>query len=151
MSVGPTRQDTFLVNVRVQDITSGSTTLRDCGTWDKKSGGEVDSEEMRYKPGGMEPAISLGGSKNVGNVIVSRLYRLQRDHQELVPMLLAGAGKAKMQVSQLPLDIEGNAFGRPIVHVGTLKRVTLPEHDSESSDAAMIELEMTVSGEPAVA
>lgn len=150
MSTGPTRQDTFLVNVKVQNVTRG-TTLIDLGVWDKRSGGAVDSEELRYKPGGMAPSVSLGGSKNVENVVVSRLYRLVRDHQELSSWLIAGVGRAQMQVSQLPLDIEGRAFGRPIIWKGTLKRCSVPEHDSESSDAAMIELEMTVEGEPAVA
>lgn len=151
MSIGPTRQDTWLVSVKVQNITRPNSGLIDLGTWDKKTGGAVDSEELRYKPGGMAPSVSLGGSKNVENVVVSRLYRLVRDHQELLPWLMAGVGKARMQVSQLPLDIEGNSFGRPIIWTGTLKRCTPPEHDSESSDAAMIELEMTVEGEPAVA
>jgi hypothetical protein len=32
------------------------------GTFDKMTGGEIDSEETKYKPGGMAPQVSLGGS-----------------------------------------------------------------------------------------
>ena len=148
MAGGPTRQDTFEVTVRVQDVTNPNRPMLDLGIWDKRDGGQVDSEEYKYPPGGMRPVVSLGGRKNVDNITVSRLYRLVRDHQELIGRLMAGVGKARMEVSQQPLDIEGNAFGRPIVWRGILKRCTPPGVDSESSDPAMIELEMTIEGEP---
>ena len=144
---GPTRQDTWDVTVRVQDVTNPNRPWLNLGTWDKKDGGQGDSEETTYKPGGMQPSISLGGTQTVENITVSRLYRLVRDHQELIGRLYAGRGKAQMTVSQQPLDIEGAVFGRPIVWRGILKRVTPPTVDSESSDAAMIELEMTVDGD----
>ena len=145
---GPTRQDTFSVVVLVENVTLPNRPMQNLGVWDKKDGGEIDSEEYKFSPGGMAATVSLGGKKNVGNVTVSRLYRLERDHGSETPMLIAGVGKAKMIVQQLPLDINGNAFGRPIVWRGTLKRHTPPPHDSESSDAALVELEMTVEGEP---
>ena len=44
----------------------------------------------------------------------------------------------------------GRSQLQQIVWKGTLKRCTVPEHDSESNDAALIELEMTVEGEPTV-
>ena len=148
---GPTRADTFQVTVQVEDVRSVNRGMLNLGTWDKRGGGQLDSEEMRYNPGGMQPAVSLGGRKNVENVTVSRLYRIVRDHNELLQRLYNGVGRAKMVVSQQPLDISGDGTGiRPIVWRGTLKRVTPPEHDSESSDAALIELEMTVEGEPVV-
>lgn len=151
MAEGPTRADTFQVNVQVEDVRHPNRIMLNCGTWDKRGGGALDSEELRYKPGGMASAISLGGSKNVDNVTVSRLYRIVRDHTDLLQRLFNGVGKAKMVVSQQPLDISGDGTGvRPIVWRGTLKRCTPPEHDSESSEAAMIELEMTIEGEPVV-
>jgi len=95
----------------------------------------------------MAPTVSLGGSKTTDNVVVSRLYRLGRDH-DFVQTLFSGVGKAKMIVTKQPLDVDGNVYGKPIVYNGTLKRVTPPEHDSESSAAALLELEMTPEGEP---
>ena len=150
MAGGPTRQDTFEVWVRVQDVTHPNKIMLSLGIWDKKTGGQIDSEEYKYPPGGMRPMVSLGGRRTTDNITVSRLYRLVRDHQELLGRLMSGVGRARMEVAQQPLDIEGNTFGRPIVTRGTLKRVTPPDVDSESSDPAMIELEMTVEGDPVV-
>jgi hypothetical protein len=138
---GPTRQDTWEVRVSLDG--------QKLGVWDKKSGGEVDSDEYKYKPGGMEPHVSLGGSRTTGNVILARLYRLGRDHL-IAQRLINRVGRGRVVVNQQPLDVEGNVFGNPVVYQGILKRVTVPEVDSESTDPAMIEIEVTPDGHPVV-
>lgn len=136
---GPTRTDTYDVTVRLAGI--------DFGTFDKMEGGEVDTDDSKYKAGGMASPESLGGSRNVSNVTVSRLYRLVRDHTNSA-RFIQWAGRADMVVKKQPLDIDGNAFGKPIVYNGTFKRVKFPDHDSMSNDPGLIELEMTVDGMP---
>jgi hypothetical protein len=131
------RADQFDVRVSVDGT--------DLGTFDKLTGGEIDSEETTYKPGAMAPRISLGGSVNVGNVTVSRLFDLDRDGG-LVHWLISRAGKGDVVVSKQTLDVDGNAYGRGITYRGRLKQVNPPEVDSESSDAALVELEITPSG-----
>jgi hypothetical protein len=118
---------------------------KNLGTFDKLSGGEIDSDEIRYRPGAMGKPISIGGSITVNNVTISRLFDLHRE-QSLIHWLIGRAGKGQMTVHKQPLDIDGNVFGRPIVYTGKLKQITLPEHDSESSDAALYELEMVPAG-----
>jgi hypothetical protein len=140
---GPTRKDTFKVSVFIEGMNWTD------HIWDKKTGGQVDSEETKYYPGNMEPPVSLGGRKTVENIVVSRLYRHERDHL-VINDLFNKVGKAAMSVQQIPLDMNKQPFGSPIVWRGTLKRVTAPEHDSESNDAALLELEMTVEGYPVV-
>jgi hypothetical protein len=142
---GPTREDTYQVTVHIEDMASG--VMVDHGVWDKQSGGDLDSTDTVYRPGGMAPPISLGGPKSTTNITVSRLYRLNRDHAT-VAKLLAAVGSGKMTVAKQPLDIEGNVFGKPIVWSGRLKTVKTPPHDSEASGASLIELEMTVEGYP---
>lgn len=142
---GPTRVDTWLVNVQVENVVTGN--LINLGTWDKKTGGAKTAGASTYRPGGMGPPVSLGAQPTTSNVVVSRLYRLGRDH-EMAQMLLSGVGMADMIVTQQPLDIEGSTYGRPIVTKGKLDRCTLPEPDSEANTAAMIELEMVVEGYP---
>jgi hypothetical protein len=115
------------------------------GTFDKLTGGEVDSEETTYKPGAMGARISLGGSVNVGAVTVSRLYDLDRDHS-IIHWLISRAGKGEMVIVKPALDVDGNAYGKPLTYRGKLKQVNPPDVDSESSDAALLELEMTPSG-----
>lgn len=145
MAGGPTRQDTYAVNVQIEHPVSGA--MINYGTFDKMSGGGLSSGAASYSPGGMQPPVSLGGKKTTANVTVSRLYRLGRDH-DVVQQLLNSVGKSNMVVTKQPLDIEGNVYGRPIVYKGVLDRVTAPDVDSESSGAGLIELEMVVEGYP---
>jgi hypothetical protein len=133
------RQDQYNVTVV---IVKGDETKR-LGTFDKLSGGEIDSEEVKYRPGAMGPQITLGGYRNVGNLTVSRLYQFDRDHA-IAGWLSDAVGKATVTVSKQPLDIDGNVTGKALVYSGgKLKRVQFPEHDSESSDAALVELEVS--------
>jgi hypothetical protein len=131
------RMDQYAVAVEIDG--------KDEGIWDKQSGGGVDSEETKYKPGGMAKEVSLGGSTNIENVTVSRLYVLDRDHLR-VKAWMSRVGRATVKVSKQPLDVDGNVFGDPIVYTGKLKRCTPPEVDSESSDAGLVEIEVSTSG-----
>jgi hypothetical protein len=115
------------------------------GTWDKFEGGEVDSDEQKYSPGGMAPPVSLGGAVQMGNVTVSRLYVLERDHP-VVHTLLSKVGIAQIRVSKQPLDVNKVPYGRPLVYTGKIKTVTPPEHDSTSSDPALIQIEFVPTG-----
>lgn len=142
---GPTRSDTYRVNVQVEHPVSGA--MINFGTWDKMTGGELSSSSSSYRPGGMGSPVSLGGQKTTANVTVSRLYRLARDH-DVISQLLDGVGRVKMTVTKQPLDIEANTYGKPLVWTGTLDRVKTPDVDSESSTAGLIELEMVVEGYP---
>lgn len=112
------------------------------GVFDKMTGGEIDSEETKYKPGAMAPQVSLGGSVTVNNVTVSRLFRLDRD-KALEATLKSRVGKGAVKVSKQSLDADGNPFGTPLVYSGTLKQLTFPEPDSESSAAALLALEIS--------
>jgi hypothetical protein len=117
---------------------------RGLGVWDKKTGGNADSDETTYRPGGLSEAISLGGSNTVENLTFQRLLQHGRDlGTDEMAFLYNGRGKHKMIATLQPLDPNGGKFGKPIVYTGTLKAVTLPDIDSESSDAALISIEMT--------
>lgn len=145
MTGGPTRQDTHRITVSVANAHTG--VLSDFGVWDTFSGGDIDSDQTQYYPGGMAPPVSLGGRRTPGNVTISRLYRLERDHDRM-QFLFDGAGVSSMVVKRQPLDIEGNAYGKALVYNGTLKHVSPPDLDSQQSGAALLSLEMTVDGFP---
>src|SRR3990167_8321447 len=130
------REDQYNVTATVTH--NGET--RNMGTYDKMGGGEIDSSEKKFYPGGLQPQISLGGKKVVNNVTLSRLYDLERDHSQK-GWLIAAVGKGTVVITKTSLDVDGNVFGEPLVYNGTLKQVTFPEPDSESDDGAMIELE----------
>jgi hypothetical protein len=143
---GPTRQDTWRITVFVEHPkVSGS--MLNYGVFDKMTGGQVDSDDNKYNPGGMGPPVSLGGRKTVDNVVISRLYRLMRDHDH-IQRLIDGVGRSRVTIAKQPMDIEGNVYGKPLVYNGRLKRCTPPEVDSEASGAGLIELEVVVDGFP---
>lgn len=132
------RQDQYNVTASIK--IAGET--RDLGTFDKFDGGEIDSEEALYYPGGMARAIQLGGRVNVTNVVLSRLYDLMRDHP-LMGWLIGGVGKGEVTVTKTSLTVDGAAIPNPLVYQGKLKRNTPPPHDSESSDPALYEIEIS--------
>jgi hypothetical protein len=134
----PSRQDMYSVSVVVQDI-------GDTGIWDKCDGGEVDSSEKKYKPGAMAKELSLGGLQSVGNLTISRYYDLDRDGA-IKKRLMNGAGKKEVVVTKQPLDVNGVPYGEPDVYAGTLKMVKPPEPDSEGTDEARIEIEVSSAG-----
>lgn len=132
------REDQYNITV---SVTYAGTT-KDLGTFDTFDGGEIDSEESKYSPGGLAEQISLGGRKTVGNVTVARLYDLFRDHPNM-GWLIGGVGKADVTVTKTSITADRVASGRPLVYKGKLKAVSPPTHDSESSDAARFELEVS--------
>lgn len=117
------------------------------GIWDKKTGGELDSDDNKYPPGGLGPPISLGGRRTTGNVTLSRIYDAEL-FDPVIANMLNRVGKGKIDVAQIPLDVDGKEFGKPINASGILKRVSIPEVDNESSSASVIEIEVSVSGYP---
>jgi hypothetical protein len=135
-------QNQYDVTVSVDDPNG---TLGQLGTFDTMTGGEVDSEDLKYRPGGMAATVSLGGTKTVGNVVVGRLYRLNRDHP-IIHRMTQLVGRANVTVSKQPLDADGNAYGQPLVYTGKLKTVTPPEVDSNADDAAVWTMEISSAG-----
>lgn len=133
------RQDTWAVSLVIDG--------QPLGIWDTLGGGEVDSEETTYRPGGMAPRVSLGGSRTVGNVTLARLLDRGRDWDLMRHLAANRTGKADCIVSRQPLDEDGNPWGRPMVYRGKLKTVTPPDVDSNSSDAATWELTITPEGD----
>lgn len=130
------REDTYSVRVTVAGT--------DLGVYDKMSGGGVDSNETKYRPGGLADEVTLGGSRAVANVTASKLY--DENVHGLIHWLYSQAGKADMVVTKQPLDANGAAFGRPIVYRGSLKAVKAPDVDSTSSAPALVELELSTAG-----
>lgn len=134
-----------------QDQTSLTVTVdgEDTGVWDKRSGGGRTSDSTKYRPGEMGAPISLGGWPDTDNITISRIYDIPRDHTTgLIRRLLAKVGKARVTVNDQPLNPDGVPQGDPITWTGTLVGCSAPERDSESSDAAMLEIEVEVDGTP---
>jgi hypothetical protein len=136
-NTAPTREDTWLVSLSIDG--------RDLEVWDTLDGGEIDSEESKYRPGGMAAEISLGGTRTVGNITLGRNYDFLRDHP-LLPWLIGRVGSGRAVIGRQPLNINRVPQGAPTRYTGTLKTVTPPGVDSMSNDPALIEIEITIDG-----
>lgn len=140
------REDQFSVTASIDNMDGNGNRLAGAsyplGVFDKKTGGEVDSEESKFKPGGMGDQVSLGGSKSVSNLTIGRMYDLVRDTPHRGKLLNA-VGKFDFTVSVQHLDLDKNPVGAPEIYKGKVKQFSLPDHDSESTDAAMFEVEMS--------
>jgi hypothetical protein len=137
MPASPTREDTYLITCSVDG--------RDLGVFDTASGGELDSEESKYKPGGMAAEISLGGTRTYGNLTITRYCDRARDWP-LLKWLAARVGAGRGSIGITPLSPLGERAGEPFVYGGTIKTCTLPEVDSTGTDAAMVTIEFTIDG-----
>lgn len=133
----PTREDSWLISLSLDG--------RDLETWDTFSGGEVDSDESKYRPGGMAAEVSLGGTRTIGEITLGREYDYLRDHP-IVTWLISRVGSGRGIIGRQPLDTNGIPQGNPTTYTGTLKTVTLPDIDSMSNDPALIELAFTPDG-----
>lgn len=120
----------------------------DLGVWDVSGGGEVTSATTVYNPGGGAAQLVLSGNTTTGVVTMNRSYDLQRDHAIALARLLAAVGGGKCVAKIVPLDNDGNAFGKANVWTGTLTKVTPPPTDSNSNSAAIISIEITPAGVP---
>jgi hypothetical protein len=128
------REDTWLVVLNVGGV--------DMGTWDIYDGGETDSEELVFRPGGMDRAISLGGRQTYGNVTMSRHHDDWLSSN--VKWIRQQCGKTRITIGRVPLNPAGNQNGAVEWLGGTIKRCTPPTHDSMGSDTSMVEIECTI-------
>ena len=134
-----TRQDTFVIRASLNGVS--------IGIWDKKTGGALDSDDIKYYPGGMVPPIMLGGKKTTDNITLQRNYDRVDDHDK-IGTLLNAVGSGVVDISQRPMDPDRNEIGKSITWTGILKRVMVPDVDSESTTASLVEIEVTISGFP---
>lgn len=132
------RQDQWSDTVTIDGVPSG--------IWDEVDGGEVDSGETKYRPGGMQPQVSLGGSTTVGNLTLTRLLDQPRDWDFMRRLMQSRTGKAPAVVSRQPLDRDGNPFGRPLIYRGVLKTVTPPKSNSNSEEAGTWQIVVSTEG-----
>jgi hypothetical protein len=131
------RQDQFKIHMSINGV--------DYGEWDKCTGGESQANEIKFRPGGMAPEQSLGGTVSVTDLVVERLYEVSRDGANLATFM-AGNGRASAIVSRQPLDLNGNAVGDAFTWTGIVKGVKLPDADGENNAAAMVAITVSPNG-----
>jgi len=116
------------------------------GVWDTLSGGEVEAEDTKHRPGGMGAQVSLGGPSMTNNITMTRLLG-QSDWDFMRYLMQSRVGRAECVVSRQPLDRDKNPFGRPLVYRGVLQRCAPGDTDSNSADSQMWEVVVSTEGD----
>lgn len=122
--------------VQVQAVENGIT--YDLGIWDTLSGAGVSATVTKHRPGGMRGQIVLGSYNEVEDITVSRLY--DETLHAIYVALAERVGSLKVVVLYQPLASESVIKGAQIKYEGVLTGVNRPDHNSEGTDAANLEL-----------
>lgn len=129
------RQDQATISVPVLPVA-----LPFVKSWASLEGGDLESEDVKTRPGGMVGQVNLGGPTTRTDATVMRPYT-----KELHPYVVALeniAGQGTMHVTYSILDANGNVIGPTVTITGILKNVTRPNFDSNASGVAMLSLVM---------
>jgi hypothetical protein len=129
---------------RIRLIVAG----RDCGIFDRKSGGDVSATLPKHRSGGMGPQKTYRGPREIANIVLGRVKeREDRDDVEQVNWLYTQVGLGDATVIEIPLGSDGRPFGNGPVRNGIVERVSGAEADADSSDLDEYEVEISVNGD----
>jgi hypothetical protein len=111
------------------------------GYFATKTGGEVEGDVTTVYDGGSLRPEKLGGPAVPGQVVVSRPYKPERD-AAVARKLRPQTNRWRTTVSVQPTDADLVALPIPptVYTDALLVRVSDPEHDAASGDAARLEL-----------
>jgi hypothetical protein len=98
------REDTAIIHVSVTGVAFTSTY-----SWTSVEGGDITSDTVYTRPGGLQPGVQLGGPSSRSDVTVKRQYTSELDL--FLEQLENASGAARMSVSWTPTDSDGNKNG----------------------------------------
>jgi hypothetical protein len=133
------RKDNYRVHAVVYGVDGQP---KDIGLFETWSGGDGDSDDTPYREGDGNNT-NLGGKQTRDAITISRLHKPERDIP-IYPWLESrrGRGPNNAVFTKQYVDDEENPIGVPIIRRGTLKKVTDPEADKNSSDPSTFSLEL---------
>lgn len=112
-----------------------------------KTGGAVSAETSKVHDGGRKKPETLSAPPTIENVVISRPYR-NTIHAPILKRLRRQVGEFRTTISVWDTDPDLGPIGEPTVYADALLvRVTSPDLDAASSEAARFELEFSVDEE----
>ena len=111
--------------------------------FDKFSGGDVSAPVNKHRPGGMGPEISYASLPVYSDVVLTKVYETQLDHDN-VATLHSQVGNTQATVTLQPLDDTGASWGTARTYSGRLTAVKDGGTDSNSNAARMLEVDIAV-------
>ncbi|HTW17082.1 MAG TPA: hypothetical protein VMF51_18270 [Nocardioides sp.] len=107
--------------------------------WDTLSGGETTAEITKRRPGGTTKEKSYASRPTTGAVTIGRGYERERDIA-LGRRLRARVGRARVVITEQPLDDDGLPWGKPTIYIGRLASINTGDVDSNSDEPRECEL-----------
>ncbi len=108
-------------------------------SWASLEGGDIEAENVKTRPGGMQPQLDLGGPSTRADVTVKRL--LDDTTETFIVDLENAVGKSTGWVSYQLLDADGGKIaGSQIKMTGVLKQVQKGNWDANASNAQFLGL-----------
>lgn len=109
----------------------------DNNSWESFEGADITPEMQNYNPGGMAPAIALGGLRKRSTATIKRIW--SDAMIGAFQALDAAAGIANVTCSFQTLAADHKTpVGNPITYTGVLGSVTRPTYDSVTSAPAFL-------------
>lgn len=112
------------------------------GTFDTRSSGETTADVAKHRPGGGGGEKTYGSLSTTGDVTVTRVRERERD-VALAARLRTRVGRARMSITDQPLDEDGVPWGKPETWAGRLMSVNTGDADASSNEVRMLELGMS--------
>lgn len=137
------RQNQFAVTLTVGD----GVNARDLGLWSAAEGGGVGGDPVLHYPGAMRPAVSLGSDVTTEALTLSKLEADLTDDDLIYVLDIVGSNTAAT-ASRQRLNAQNRSTRAPMLYRGTISRVTPSNVSSTSSDPALIQLVLSVTGKP---
>ena len=125
------RTDQAHIHVAVAGVTIDSV------SWDKFEGGNLTVESQMYNPGGMVPAVAMGGKRSRSPATISRVWSDALYAAYVALDNAAGIAAVTCSYQLLAADRQ-TPVGTTITYTGILGNVTRPGYDSMTSTPAML-------------
>lgn len=111
------------------------------GPWDTWDPPEASGNTARYRAGGQRNAVRTRGLPEFGTGSLTKAL-VGDDELGQFKRLHRRVGVARMEVTEQPLDPNGDPFGDPVVWTGLLEQVEMSDYDADGDDNRTVTVEI---------
>lgn len=127
------RSDQFRIQFSIEGVALDHT------SWDTFDGGDIEPQSQNFNPGGMAPAVAMGGLRKRAPITITRNWDSTLRSAYLAIDRAGGVSSCKVVVTDLNKDRSGAGT---ITYTGVVGKVTPPKRESTSSAPAMLSVEI---------
>jgi hypothetical protein len=107
--------------------------------WATFSGGGLDTDDQKTRPGGMQNQVAIGGPTSRDDITVTTQFT--DAVASVAKALELRTGRGSLSVTITYMDMDGNPIaGHAFTRTGVLKTVKIPDVDVNTGDVAFLEV-----------